>query len=281
MCKESNKRQMNRKYKSWPNLHDSKYFINETEDNMDELGSPFVKKEFKNQAIQTDYIFKNKANISCEDLMNGFYNEEEQETYKSSSKSNKKDGFTLKHQLTRDSGIDTDNNQVNFSNISSRAQQIFSNSSKKSNEDENIEKSNEQLNPIKSSSTIVKTSAKRPNSLTIRTTTDIKNKFISSTSTRDNSIDEIENSEHDDIMVNLFNRNVIDEDEISENLKLEEESEPDCDKLSTNEDEFNMRSISNSNSSYDVASNKRKIFKGKIFNNIFTEILNFESLNNL
>jgi hypothetical protein len=222
-------------------------------------------------------VCKNKANISCEDLINGFYNEEEQETYKNSSKCNKKEGFTLKHQLTRDSGIDTDNNQAYFSNISSRAQQIFSNSSKKSNEDENIEKPNELLNPIKSSSTTVKTSAKRPSSLTIRTTTDIKNKFISSTSTRDNSIDEIENSEHDDIMVNLFNRNVIDEDEISENLKLEE-SEPDCDKLSTNEDEFNMRSISNSNSSYDVASNKRKIFKGKTLKYKNFEILIFKYL---
>ncbi len=265
--KDYNKKS-HKKYKSWPNLYDKKYFIND-EDNLEDMENIMesfifmknlsVRKELKNQSIQTDYITKINTNSSCDDLISGFEHEEEKEINNNISKL-KKDGFILKHQLTRDSGIDTDNHQISSSNISCRAQQIFSTTNKKSNEDEYIEKPSEIYHPIKSLNTTIKSNTKRPSSLTIKTTTDIKNQYISFT--RDNSIDEIENSEHDDIMVNLFNRNVVDEDEMSDNVKLEE-SETDYYKLSTNEEEFNMKSISNSNSSYDIASNKRKIFKGK------------------
>jgi hypothetical protein len=195
----------------------------------------------------------------------------------------------LKHQLTRDSGIDSDNAQQKL--IRPKKQIVLSN-----REDNSAEK--EDLNERRGSAGLsTVSSTKRPSSgiksLTIKTSNNNSEQansspsklYILSSSTRDSSMDfgepnsssledlGIDNSnsnsnshsndlvdEDDEIMLNLFKRNVRDEDDESESKTKENNASSNN---NVSDDQFDEAYDYNKQQrrSFDAASNKRRIFK--------------------
>ncbi len=127
--------------------------------------------------------------------------------------SSKKDHHLLKHQLTRDSGIDSDNTQQ-------QQQRQFS--LKPSQNSSNEENSNSLPNKLIFNSTVTcaKSSCKGPKSLTIKSIGPASGENKFSSSTRDNSIEnDLESSSNEEIgelrdgLSVLFKQSVVDEDE--------------------------------------------------------------------
>jgi hypothetical protein len=181
-----------------------------------------------------------------------------QETNLKSADSNRKHNhLILRHQLTRDSGIDSDTN----------LQQKFLKNTPNENE-ERLTLKNEKKTTIEEISSFNLTYTKRHLNL-------LKSNLIKSSfsSTRDNSIDQESissenlndsgsnsNGDRDDMMVKVFSRNVIDDEENSLNRK-ETPFNPFSD------DSFEKK-LTNSNDSFDMASNRRQLFKSNSKHNL-------------
>jgi hypothetical protein len=170
----------------------------------------------------------------------------------------------LKHQLTRDSGIDGDQMQQNF-------------------------KSTETIPELKPSSSQNATrTSERSKGYQAR-----QSKLIIS-STRDNSIDQEYANEStssdlnesllaEDIMVNLFNRNVLDDDEedqegydhlkgrsTQDRMNSSSANEDDDDSRSTRGLMRNTKAKKIQQRSFEVVSNKRQMFKGTFLTQFFS-----------
>lgn len=164
----------------------------------------------------------------------------------------KQNHLILKHQLTRDSGIDSDTN-LHQKITKPSNNEAFLNSEKKTIDEIssfNLTYTKRHLNVLKSNLIKSSFSSTRENSIDQESVSIDDSENLNENTSNSN---DILNGDRDEIMVNVFSRNVVDEEENDLNCKSTA--------YTHFSDESFEKKLTTSNASFDAASNRRLLFK--------------------